>query len=237
MRQLTYLDRTSWDIKTDHPGGDSWHRVAVYIGRRETVTTIDINRPTVFALFALQANCNVNDHTVTLPYGIVVPKGAEATSWRYYVQAYGVVDGTRRRLTIAGVNESAGTITIQETVDTNTKVDVYCVPLNTPLLVEMRIEAPTQSMNIQRTFWVADIPTLVEREFWKSSARLLLPSGYPIPEDWMLTIWARCALPIRWRDAGTNEEVEHRIIIPVVIEHQYGLQKATKEGLYTELVK
>ena len=237
MAVRTYLDRGSWDIRVDHPGDNTWRRIATYIGRRETVLTVDPARPGVLVLFALQANCSVSNGVVNLPYGIIVPKSAESTPlYRHYVTAYGTVNGTRTLLTVTGVNESAGTITVAENVDANTTVDVYCIPRATPILAEMRIEAPSMGVTVQRAFYVADLTTQAEREFWKSGSTILFPSAYPLPEDWHLTLWVRCSLPIRWTDSGTGQAIEHRIVIPVVIEHARGLQKSLKESLFSELV-
>lgn len=227
----TYLMRDDWDVRTAYPGGNVWQQIAYFVGRRETVMNLDPTRLGVFVLLARQANCNVSNKVVTLPYGIVVPEVGNPLN---YVQAFGTVNEQRVPLTVTAVNESAGTITISETTDAGTKVDVYCVP-RVPLLVELRIEPPESGVKLQRTLWVADVSSLVERDWWK--AGLVFPAGLPIPEDWMLSLWVRCALPIDWVESTTNTEIRHRLAIPVVITPQPGLQDALKASLYSELTQ
>lgn len=229
---LTYLMRDSWDLRLNTGGSEtSFELFGAYIGRRETVLNLDPTRPGVLALLPLQAQCDVSNKVVTLPKGIVVP---DSGNFRDYVVAYGMVSGVRTKLTVTAVSEANGTITVAETTDADTKVDVYCIP-RTPLIVELRLEAPYKGMVLSRTLWVADVSMLAERHWWKVNSGLFFPMGSPLPEDWVLALYVKCSLPLKWTDI-TNEPIPHRIAIPVVINPAQGLQDALKQSLLSELV-
>lgn len=226
----TYLDRSSFDYKYDYDGSNIWKEFAIFQGRRETLYQFDPTRPAIFLLYALQAGLTPSESTVTLPNGIVIPQTGNPLN---YVQAFGTVNAARRQLTITAVNESAGTVTFSETVDTGTTVDVYCIP-RIPLLVSFRIANIETGAKIEREIYVADISADAERDYWKSKSVLTLPTAYPIPEDWLLKIYVRCSLPLKWTDTS-NVEIQHRIFLPVDVQPAAGKQEAIKGELMRTL--
>jgi len=226
----TYLDRSSFDYKYDYDGSNIWKEFAIFQGRRETLYQFDPTRPAIFLLYALQANLTPSNKTVTLPQGIVIPQTGNPLN---YVQAFGVVSGTRVQLTVTAVDEAAGTVTYSETTDANTKVDVYCIP-RIPLLVSFRVANIEPGAKIEREILVMDISSDAERDYWKATSVLTLPTAYPIPEDWLLKIYVRCALPLKWTDTS-NVEIKHRIFLPVDVQPAAGKQEAIKGELMRTL--
>ncbi|MCS7240591.1 MAG: hypothetical protein NZ651_05035 [Candidatus Bipolaricaulota bacterium] len=227
----TYLMREDWTYKWDYEGNNTFQPIAAYVGKRETVLNIDPTRFGVFALLAHQSGTAQN-RVVSLPYGIALP---QSSLFSAYVQAVGTVGGVRRELTITAVDPVAGTITVAENVPNGSIVDVYCVPAHRSILVELRIEPPNMGVRLQRTIWVADVSTLIQRDWWKTG--LVFPAAYPLPEDWVLSLWVRSALPIYWRVLGTNIEIRHPIVIPVEVTTKQGRQEAVKAGLLAELTQ
>jgi len=227
----TYLDRASFQYKSDYDGSGLWKELCAYQGLREVITGFDPTRPAVFLLFALQSGLTPNaEKVVTLPYGIVIPEGV---NFRNYVQAFGVVGGNRVPLTVTEVNEVAGTVKIAETVDSGTTVDVYCVP-RIPVLVSFRIENIETGAKVQREILVMDVAADAEREYWKAGSYLLMPSTFAIPEDWLLRIYVRTSLPIKWTDPS-GAEILHKIFLPVVKTPAAGKQEALKAELLRTL--
>lgn len=228
----TYLMREDWTYKWDYAAEvNTFQPIASYVGKRETILNIDPTRYGVFALLARQTGTAQN-RVVSLPAGVVLP---QSSLFSTYVQAFGTVGGVRRELTVTAVDPVAGTVTVAENIPNGSSVDVYCVPARHSILVELRIEPPNMGVRLQRTVWVADVSTLIQRDWWKTG--LVFPAAYPLPEDWVLSLWVRSALPIYWRDPGTNTEIRHPIVIPVEITTKQGRQEAVKAGLLEELTR
>jgi len=231
----TYLDRNSFQYKLDTAGGSTFEKVAVYQVPRERLLALDSTRPAILAFFAAQTGLTQdNNKKVTLPNGLVLPANFFPLAC---VQAFGTVNNTRRQLTVTDVDEAASQITIDEKVDANTTVDVYAVP-RMPMLVEFRIAPPKAGLDVSRTIFTMDISADFERDIWKSGSQLRLPTGYVLPEDWLLEIWVRCPLPIKWTlTSPPGAEVKHIIAIPVILDSAPGAQDAIKKELLESLIK
>lgn len=188
----TYLSTDNITLRANSVGGTLFERIGTFVVPRDSLVSFDPTRPGLFLLFATQKGLTpAADKTITLPSGIVIPRTGH---FQRYVQAVGVVNGETRELTVTAVDEEAGRITIAETVDSGTNVDVCCVP-RIPFLVEFRISPPKSGLELTRTVFTMELSAEAERDYWKTGSQLLIPGTYVLPEDWLLEFWVLCALP------------------------------------------